>query len=61
MTIPWKYNRSQEYEQRKQTSAPSGTAVIKDTYGEEEFEFSINIPATATVVDYPKYNDTMRN
>ena len=61
ISVPWKYNKSQEYTQKRQTSASGTTKIITDTYGEDTYSFEIEIPNTTTVVEYPKYNDTMRS
>ena len=61
ISIPWKYNKSQEYTQRRQNSAPGTTKIITDTYGGVDYTFEVQIPTTTTVVEYPKYNETLRS
>ena len=54
---PWTYNKSKEYAQKTQTSSYAHTATINGPDGTYEVE----VPALTTVVEYPKYNDTIRN
>lgn len=61
ISIPWKFNKSQEYTQKRQTSTPGSKKIITDIYGEEEYTFEIEIPEITSVMEYPKYNDTMRS
>jgi hypothetical protein len=58
---PWSYNKSQEYETKKQTSAPEVTFNTSFTAENgETLNIIIDVPRTATAVDYPKYNDSVR-
>ena len=61
ISVPWRYNKSQEYTQKRQTSSPGTTKMITDTYGEQTITYEVNVPTITTVAEYPKYNDTMRN
>ena len=61
ISVPWKYGKSQEYTQKRQTSAPGTTKMITDSYGGVDYTFEIIIPTTTTVAEYPKYNETMRS
>lgn len=55
--VPWTFNKSKEYAQKTQTSSQEHPAKINGPDG----TYDIIIPAMTTTVDYPKYNDTLRN
>lgn len=59
---PWTRNKSQEYELRTQTSAPATTfqMQIEAKEGDAAIDITIDVPKTATQVEYPKYNDALR-
>ena len=59
---PWTRNKSQEYELRTQTSAPATTfqMQIEAKEGDAAINITIDVPKTATQVEYPKYNDALR-
>lgn len=59
---PWTPNKSQEYITRKQTSAPASSFETTITISTDEaITVTIDVPKTATIVDYPKYNDALRS
>jgi hypothetical protein len=59
---PWTPNKSQEYITRKQTSAPASSFETTITVSTDEaITVTIDVPKTATTVDYPKYNDALRS
>lgn len=59
---PWTPNKSQEYITRKQTSAPASSFETTITISTDEaITVTIDVPKTATTVDYPKYNDALRS
>ena len=61
LDIPWTPNKSQEYITKKQTVAPETKfETTAKTSTNEEINVTIDIPKTATSVDYPKYNDSLR-
>jgi hypothetical protein len=54
--------KSQEYITRKQTSSPPRTFdTVIQVPGSEPMSVTIEVPKTATAVDYPKYNDSLRS
>ena len=59
--IPWTEGKSQEYITRKQTSSPAMTFdTVIQVPNSEPMAVTIEVPQTATAIDYPKYNDSLR-
>ena len=60
---PWTRKKSQEYVTKVQTSSPAITVSmsVQGIEGQEPFNVVIDVPETATQVDYPKYNDSLRS
>jgi hypothetical protein len=62
LDTPWTPNKSQEYITKKQTSAPATSFETSVTLSTgEDLNITIDVPKTATAVDYPKYNDALRS
>lgn len=62
MDSPWSFNKSQEYEIRKQTSTPGKHNVSLQIQGAEVDPYNVQVylPPTATAVEYPKYGSSVQ-
>lgn len=62
MDSPWSFNKSQEYEIRKQTSTPGKDDVSLQIQGAEvdPYNVKVHLPPTATAVEYPKYGSSVQ-